>query len=77
MKKKSSYEDLQGHIRALKTPPIEVFKNQYPDKDYVIEGKYHKFLTFYDEEKEKNNPMVFSRMKSSYFTAEGIPKKKT
>ncbi len=37
MEKKSSYEDLQGHIRALETPPIEVFKNQYPDKDYTIE----------------------------------------
>ena len=37
MKKKSSYEDLQGHVRALKTPAIEAFKNQYADKDYVIE----------------------------------------
>ena len=36
MKKKSSYEDLQGHIRALETPPIEVFKNQYANKDYTI-----------------------------------------
>ena len=37
MKKKSSYEDLQGHIRSLETLPIEVFKNQYADKDYAIE----------------------------------------
>jgi len=37
MTKKSSYEDLQGHIRALKTPEIEVFKNQYADRDYLIE----------------------------------------
>jgi 7-cyano-7-deazaguanine reductase len=37
MKKKSSYEDLQGHIRTLKTPSIEVFKNQYADKDYTVE----------------------------------------
>jgi len=37
MKKKSSYEDLQGHIRALKTPPVEVFKNQYADRNYTIE----------------------------------------
>lgn len=37
MNKKSSYEGLQGHIRTLKTPDIEVFKNQYANKDYVVE----------------------------------------
>jgi 7-cyano-7-deazaguanine reductase len=37
MKKKSSYEDLQRAIRKLKMPAIEVFKNQYADKDYTIE----------------------------------------
>ncbi len=37
MTKKNSYDDLQGHIRALKTPVIEVFKNQYADKDYTIQ----------------------------------------
>ena len=36
MKKKSSYENLQGSIRNLKTPAIEVFKNIYEDRDYVI-----------------------------------------
>ncbi|MDD5166785.1 MAG: preQ(1) synthase, partial [Candidatus Omnitrophica bacterium] len=35
-KKVSSYEDLQGGIRGLKAPVIEVWKNQYPDKDYTI-----------------------------------------
>jgi 7-cyano-7-deazaguanine reductase len=35
--KKSSYEDLQGHIRALKTPAIEVFENQYSDRDYTVQ----------------------------------------
>lgn len=34
--KKSSYEGLQGRIRALKTPKIEVWKNQYPDKRYTV-----------------------------------------
>lgn len=34
--KKMSYEGLQGHIRDLKTPAIEVWKNQYSDKKYVI-----------------------------------------
>ena len=30
------YEGLQGKIRNLKTPKIEVWKNQYPDKVYSI-----------------------------------------
>lgn len=34
--KRSGYEGLQDRIRGLKTPPIEVWKNQYPDRDYVI-----------------------------------------
>ncbi|MCX7927643.1 MAG: preQ(1) synthase [Candidatus Omnitrophica bacterium] len=34
--KKSSYEGLQENIRNLKTPPIEVWKNQYPDKHYSV-----------------------------------------
>ena len=33
---RSSYEGLQGKVRKMKTPAIEVWKNQYPDKDYVI-----------------------------------------
>jgi len=36
MKKKSSYEGLQKNIRNLKTPRIEVWKNQYPDKIYTV-----------------------------------------
>ena len=36
MNKKSSYENLQEHIRALKTPSIEVWKNQYPQNRYVV-----------------------------------------
>lgn len=34
--RKNSYEGLQGAIRKLKTPAIQRWKNQYPDKDYVI-----------------------------------------
>jgi 7-cyano-7-deazaguanine reductase len=34
--KKSSYEGLQKQIRNLKTPEIEVWENQYPDKRYRI-----------------------------------------
>ncbi len=36
MKKQSSYEGLQKNIRKLKTPEIEVWENQYPDKEYAI-----------------------------------------
>ena len=32
----SSYEGLQKHIRTLKTPEIETWENQYPDKRYTI-----------------------------------------
>lgn len=34
--KKSLYEGLQSKVRALKAPIIETWKNQYPDRDYVI-----------------------------------------
>ncbi len=34
---KSSYEDLQNNIRALKTPEIEVWENKYPDRDYTVQ----------------------------------------
>ena len=32
----SKYENLQNKIRALKTPAIETWKNQYPDRRYLI-----------------------------------------
>lgn len=32
----SSYEGLQKDIRRLKTPAIDVWKNQYPERRYVI-----------------------------------------
>ncbi|MBI5143748.1 MAG: NADPH-dependent 7-cyano-7-deazaguanine reductase QueF [Candidatus Omnitrophica bacterium] len=35
--RKSSYEGLQEKIRRLKTPKIEVWKNEYPDRDYIID----------------------------------------
>ncbi len=34
---KSSYEGLQGKIRNLKTPGIDTWKNQYPDRVYTIQ----------------------------------------
>ena len=36
MRKISAYEGLQKNIRNLKTPRIEVWENQYPDKIYNI-----------------------------------------
>ncbi len=35
-RQKSSYEDLQNHIRALKTPVIEVWENKYRDRHYTV-----------------------------------------
>ena len=35
-KKRSLYEGLQRDIRKLKTPKIEVWRNQYVDKDYIV-----------------------------------------
>ena len=37
MKKNSSYEGKQKYVRALKMPPIEVWENQYSDRDYVVD----------------------------------------
>jgi 7-cyano-7-deazaguanine reductase len=33
---RSRYEGLQNKVRSLKTPAIETWKNQYPDRDYII-----------------------------------------
>ena len=36
MGQKSSYEGLQKGVRAMKTPLIEVWRNQYPDREYTV-----------------------------------------
>lgn len=36
MKKKTSYEGLQKNIRSLKTPKIDVWQNQYPDREEMV-----------------------------------------
>jgi len=43
--KKSSYEGLQVNIRKLKTPGIEVWKNQYPDREYTIRLEVPEFTS--------------------------------
>ncbi len=34
--KKSDYEGRQEYVRTMKLPPIEVWENKYPDRDYKI-----------------------------------------
>lgn len=36
MPRKSFYEGLQKNVRKLNTPEIEVWENQYPDKEYTV-----------------------------------------
>ena len=33
---KSNYEGLQKNVRRLKTPDIDVWENQYSDKEYTV-----------------------------------------
>ncbi len=41
--RKSSYEGLQKNVRRLRTPEIEVWENQYPDKDYSVKLEIPEF----------------------------------
>ena len=43
MKKTSSYENRQKNIRALRMTDIEVWENQYSDRDYVVELEIPEF----------------------------------
>lgn len=45
MKKSLSYEGLQKNIRNLKTPQIEVWKNQYSHRDYIIHIELPEFTS--------------------------------
>ncbi len=45
MNNQSTYDDLQTHIRDLKTPSIETWENQYSDRDYTIEITNLEFTT--------------------------------
>lgn len=38
-----SYKGLQDHIRKLRLPKIEVWKNEYPDKDYTVHLETNEF----------------------------------
>jgi len=40
---KKSYKGLQGHIRKLKTPKIDTWKNQYNDRNYNIHLEFPEF----------------------------------
>ncbi len=39
----SSYSDKQDHIRDLKLPEIETWKNEYPEKEYTITSTTSEF----------------------------------
>ena len=39
----SSYEGLQKNVRKLKTPAIEVWENQYSDREYVVDLEIPEF----------------------------------
>lgn len=41
--KKSPYEGLQANVRKMRTPAIEVWKNQYPDKEYTVRVETDEF----------------------------------
>ena len=41
--KKGSYRGLQSSVRRLKTPAIDTWENEYPDKDYWIEFTISEF----------------------------------
>ena len=40
---KSSYEGKQGNIRNLKMPAIEVWENQYADRDFIVDLEIPEF----------------------------------
>ena len=40
-----SYSGLQDNIREMETPNIETWKNEYSDKDYIIEVTNPEFTT--------------------------------
>jgi 7-cyano-7-deazaguanine reductase len=39
----SSYEGFQTHIRQMATPAIEVWENQYADREYVVDLEIPEF----------------------------------
>lgn len=43
--KKNTYEGLQGGIRKLKTPRINVFRNIYADRDYEVRLEMPEFTS--------------------------------
>ena len=40
---KSSYEGLQEKVRSFKTPKIDVWRNKYSDKDYLVKIETDEF----------------------------------
>ena len=42
-RKPTSYQNLQATIRSWKTPAIETFANEYPDRDYLVVMTFPEF----------------------------------
>lgn len=42
-KEKKTYDGLQENVRRLKLPKIDVWKNKYPDKEYVVTFETREF----------------------------------
>ncbi|MFH1479505.1 MAG: preQ(1) synthase [Candidatus Omnitrophota bacterium] len=43
MPSKNSYRDLQKDVRCLKMPKIDTWRNEYSDKDYLIDLEHPEF----------------------------------
>jgi 7-cyano-7-deazaguanine reductase len=41
--KKRTYQNLQDDVRSIKAPSIEIWRNQYPDREYTITIKTSEF----------------------------------
>ncbi len=42
-RRKSSYEGLQENIRSIRTPSVEVWRNKYDKRDYVVKIETSEF----------------------------------
>ena len=45
MSNRSGYDGLQHHIRQMETPEIDIWKNEYDDRDYTIDITNLEFTT--------------------------------
>lgn len=53
----------------LNISPVHISMTSEPDEYYMNEGTNVKWLTFYDEEREENNKLVFSHLNATWMGA--------